>query len=194
MVALLAILPARRRASDRDRDRRPACRSAAGVRGRSRTGRHARCSTTRRRAASNNGDRRSGREGHSAAITAAAQAGPEAVQRHRNTAWMRTIDLHRPAADRGIAAARAMPIGTLIGLCERIIARPVPRSADLIGPLTDSKPTRGHEGIGSSPMRSPVLQLPGNQRSRARGSRSRWRIRRGYEPPGSALGCGHTAC
>ena len=46
------------------------------------------------------------------------------MQMRENTAWMRTIDLLRPGADAGLAAARAMPIGPLIGLCERIIAGP----------------------------------------------------------------------
>jgi len=46
------------------------------------------------------------------------------MQMRADTAWMRTIDLLRPGADAGLAAARAMPIGPLIGLCERIIAGP----------------------------------------------------------------------
>jgi hypothetical protein len=46
-----------------------------------------------------------------------------------NTAWMRTIDLLRSGADPGLAVARAMPIGPLIGLCERIIAGPYRREA-----------------------------------------------------------------
>jgi uracil-DNA glycosylase len=46
------------------------------------------------------------------------------MQMRENTAWMRTIDLLRPGAEAGLAAARAMPIGPLIGLCERIITGP----------------------------------------------------------------------
>lgn len=46
------------------------------------------------------------------------------MQMRENTAWMRTIDLLRPGAEAGLAAARAMPIGPLIGLCERIINGP----------------------------------------------------------------------
>ena len=46
------------------------------------------------------------------------------MQMRENTAWMRTIDLLRPGADTGLAAARALPTGPLIGLCERIIAGP----------------------------------------------------------------------
>ena len=46
------------------------------------------------------------------------------MQMRENTAWMRTIDLLRPGAEAGLAAARVMPIGPLIGLCERIITGP----------------------------------------------------------------------
>jgi uracil-DNA glycosylase len=46
------------------------------------------------------------------------------MQMRENTAWMRTIALLRLGADAGLAAARAMSIGPLIGLCERIIAGP----------------------------------------------------------------------
>jgi hypothetical protein len=46
------------------------------------------------------------------------------MQTRENTAWTRTIDLLRPGADAGLAAVRVMPIGQLIGVCERIIAGP----------------------------------------------------------------------
>ncbi|HLH64710.1 MAG TPA: uracil-DNA glycosylase family protein [Solirubrobacteraceae bacterium] len=50
--------------------------------------------------------------------------GMATMQMRQNTAWMRTIDLLRPGADAGLAIARKMPIGPLIGLCERIISGP----------------------------------------------------------------------
>jgi hypothetical protein len=71
------------------------------------------------------------------------------------------LDVLRPGADAGLTAARAMPIGPLIGLCERIIAGPYPRCADpgrRLGVALLARRPRNE--FGSSPRRSPWSARP----------------------------------